>query len=76
MNVVPRDEVAEGPESGGDDVAVRVLKKLDQRPGDARLNDRLDPCRVPIGEVRQRPARVHEHLQFNVVSRKSRSYGV
>ncbi len=76
LHVIPRHEVAQGSEGGGDDVAVGVLEEVDQSAGDPRLHDGLDPVRVAVREVRQRPAGVHQYLPFHSKPVRERGQGM
>lgn len=62
LEVVARDDVADGAEGGGLDGGRRVHEELDQALAHAGLDDSLDLLIGAVRQVGERPARVRQHL--------------
>lgn len=62
LEVVARDDVADGAEGGRLDGGRRVHEELDQALAHAGLDDSLDLLVGAVRQVGERPARVRQHL--------------
>ena len=66
LDVVPRHDVADGPEGGADDRLLVVHEELHYSPADPAVNDGLDLVIRTVTQVGESPAGVRQHVRVVV----------
>ena len=66
LDVVPRHDVADGPEGGADDRLLVVHEELHYSPADPAVNDGLDLVVRTVTQVGESPAGVRQYVRVVV----------